>query len=121
MTRNLFVSFDLHDSCRQAPLILGAIEELGQASRLFSATWYVRSNLTAAEAARRVWDVMDRADSLLVIDASSNEVAMFNLNDRCVRFMSRGWHLAIDEAQPLIAAPLPDAAPLAREIRSVAG
>jgi hypothetical protein len=121
MTRNLFVSFILRDDCRQAPLILGAIEELGQATRLFSATWYVRSNLTAAEAARRVWDVMDRADSLVVIDASSDEVALFNVDDWSVRFMSRNWHAQIIEVAAPGVGPLPEAAPHAREIRSAAG
>ena len=120
MTRNLFVSFSLRDDCRQAPLILGAIEELGHATRLFSAMWYVRSNLTAAEAARRVWDVMDRADSLIIVDTSSDEVAMFNVDDRCVRFMSRCWHLPVMEKQMLEMGPLPETAPHAREIRSAA-
>lgn len=121
MTRNLFVTFDLHDACRQAPLILGAIEELGQATRLFSSTWYVRSNLTAAEAARRVWDVMDRSDALLVLDTSTDEVAMFNLNDRGVRFMSRCWHLPLDETPAANVPTLPETAAVAREIRSAAG
>ena len=30
MANNLFVSFDVHDAAREAPLILSAIEELGQ-------------------------------------------------------------------------------------------
>jgi hypothetical protein len=121
MSRNLFVTFDLRDSLRQAPLILSAIEELGQATRLFSSTWYVRSNLAAAEAARRVWDVMDRADSLVVIDTSSDEVAMFNLNDRCERFMSHCWHQSLDVQPSNDKAAVPEAAPHAREIRSAVG
>jgi hypothetical protein len=117
----LFVSFILRDDCRQAPLILGAIEELGQATRVFSATWYVRSSLAAAEAARRVWDVMDHADSLIVVDASSDEVAMFNVDDHCVRFMSRCWHLPVLEARMMHEiGPLPAGAPHASEIRSAA-
>ena len=121
MSRNLFVTFDLHDSLRQAPLILSAIEELGQATRLFSSTWYVRSDLAAAEAARRVWDVMDRADSLVVIDTSTDEVAMFNLSDRCVKFMAHCWHQSLDVKPSNDGAPVPEAAPHAREIRSAAG
>jgi hypothetical protein len=92
MSNNLFVAFDVHDTSREASLILSAIEELGQAVRIFSNVWYVRSNLPAAEAARRVWDIMQPADSLLVIDASGEEAATFNLDDGQQRMLAR-WHL----------------------------
>ena len=92
MSNNLFVAFDVHDASREASLILSAIEELGQAVRVFSNVWYVRANLSATEAARRVWDVMQPADALLVIDASGEEAATFNL-DRCQQRMLERWHL----------------------------
>ena len=92
MSNNLFVSFDVHDTSREAPLILSAIEELGHAVRVFSNVWYVRSDLTAPEAARRVWDIMQPADQLLVIDASGGEAATFNLSDRCLERMHARWH-----------------------------
>jgi hypothetical protein len=94
MSNNLFVTFDVHDASREASLILSAIEELGQAVRVFSNVWYVRSNLPAAEAARRVWDVMQPVDSLLVIDASGEEAATFNLDDCQQRMLDR-WHLVL--------------------------
>lgn len=99
MSNNLFVTFDVHDTSREASLILSAIEELGQAVRIFSNVWYVRSNLSAAEAARRVWDVMQTEDALLVIDASGEEAATFNLDD-CQQTMLDRWHLAMRPTEP---------------------
>jgi hypothetical protein len=92
MSRNLFVSFYVHDSARQVSLILGAIEELGEAVRVYRYLWYVRSELTAAEAARRVWDLMDPEDSLIVIDATATEVGAYNVNEKSLGWIERLWH-----------------------------
>jgi hypothetical protein len=92
MSRNLFVSFYVHDASRGAPLILGAIEELGEAVRVYGYLWYVRSELTAAEAARRVWDLMDPSDSLVVIDATASEVGAYNVNEKSLGWIERLWH-----------------------------
>jgi hypothetical protein len=101
MANNLFVSFDLHDPYRQGSLVLSAIEELGQAVRIYYSTWYVRSNLTATEAATRVWDVMDSTDHLLVVNSSHDDAAMFNLDERASHFMAARWHLGT----PLLPCP----------------
>jgi hypothetical protein len=93
MVNNLFVSFELHDSCRGGSLVLSAIEELGQAVRISYSCWYVRSTLSACEAATRVCDVMNDSDQLLIVDASRNEAAMFNLDARASRFIAERWHL----------------------------
>jgi hypothetical protein len=100
MTNNLFVSFDVQDAAREAPLILGAIEELGQAIRVFSNVWYVRTTLTAAEAARRVWDIMQPQDQLMVIDVAKDEVATFNLSETSLGGMQKRWHLDLEVPEP---------------------
>jgi hypothetical protein len=100
MANNLFVSFDLRDVSREASIVLAAIEELGQAVRIFGNVWYVRSALSAAEAARRVWDIMQPADQLLVIDASQEEAASFNLNETCLHAMTKRWHLELGSPEP---------------------
>jgi len=96
MANNLFVSFDVHDAAREAPLILSAIEELGEAVRIFGNVWYVRSDLEAEEAARRVWDIMQPADHLLVIDASGDRAATFNIAESSLRSMLARWHLELE-------------------------
>ena len=74
--------------------MLNAIEELGnQAVRISFSNWYVRTTLSAGDAATRVWDVMQAADLLLVVNASSNEAAMFNVDTRASHFVAERWHL----------------------------
>ena len=92
MTRNLFVSFYTQDLSRGTSLILGGIEELGEAVRVYRYLWYVRSELTAAEAARRVWDLMDTADSLIVIDATGSEVGAYNVDEKSLGWIEKLWH-----------------------------
>jgi hypothetical protein len=104
MANNLFVSFDVHDAAREAPLILSAIEELGCAVRIFSNVWYVRSELEAEEAARRVWDIMQPEDRLLVIDASADRAATFNVAEPCLRSMLTHWHQELANARTECAA-----------------
>jgi hypothetical protein len=91
MTHNLVVSFEIRDWVRQGPLIVGAIEELGAAVRIFGTTWYVHSDLGAEEAAQRVSDIMNAADGLAILDVSENAIATFNVDDRSVRFMCQHW------------------------------
>jgi hypothetical protein len=97
MSYNLFVAFDARDPVREPSLMLAAIEELGQAVRLFSTFWYVRSPLTATEAARRLRDVMQPEDALMVINASLSEAASFNVTDTAIEWMQKRWHLRLDE------------------------
>jgi len=100
MSYNLFVAFDARDPVREASLVLAAIEELGQAVRLFSTFWYVRSRFTAAEAARRLWDIMEPEDALVVVNASTEEAAAFNVDDTSIEWMQKRWHLRLDERRP---------------------
>jgi len=94
---NLFVAFDTRDPMREASLLLAAIEDLGQAVRLFSTFWYVRSRLTAVEAARQLWDIMQPEDTLIVVNASAGEAAAFNVDDTSIEWMQKRWHLRLDE------------------------
>ncbi|HEU4623829.1 MAG TPA: hypothetical protein VFS52_03645 [Steroidobacteraceae bacterium] len=96
MSNNLFVAFDARDPVREPSLVLAAIEELGQAVRLFSTFWYVRSRFTAAEAARRLWDIMQPEDALVVVDASSEEVAALNVDDASIEWMQKRWRLGLE-------------------------
>ena len=97
MSYNLFVAFDTRDPVREASLLLAAIEDLGQAVRLFSTFWYVRSRLTAVEAARQLWDIMQPEDTLIVVNASAGEAAAFNVDDTSIEWMQKRWHLRLDE------------------------
>jgi uncharacterized protein YecE (DUF72 family) len=102
MSNNLFVSFQLADSQRSSALTLAAIEELGHSLPVFRSLWYVRSNLSAAEAAARLRDIVDEHDRLVVIDASNNEIALLNVEGRDCAILDVQWHreMAIPSSQP---------------------
>jgi hypothetical protein len=93
MNHNLVVTFEIRDQVREGALVTAAIEELGRATRLFSTTWYVRSELTAQNAASLVWNVMNPVDGLLVLDLSSDHAAMFNIDNRASEFMTKNWRV----------------------------
>jgi hypothetical protein len=97
MSYNLFVAFETRDPVREPSLVLAAIEEIGQAVRLFSTFWYVRSRLTAAEAARQLEEIMEPNDTLLVVNASLGEAAAFNVDDTSIEWMQKRWHLRLDD------------------------
>jgi hypothetical protein len=93
VANNLFVSFELHDFERQGALVLGAIEELGRTVQISGSICYVRSDLSAGEAATRVQGVLGDRDRLLIVNTSDNEAAMLNLDERASRFIAEHWHL----------------------------
>jgi hypothetical protein len=97
MSYNLFVAFEARDPVREASLVLAAIEELGQAVRLFSTFWYVRSRLSSADAARQLWQIMQPDDTLIVVNASAEDAAAFNVDDTAMEWMQKRWHLRLDE------------------------
>jgi hypothetical protein len=103
MANNLFITFDVRHGYRQGSLILGGIEELGEAVRISYSTWYVRSVLSATEAATRLRDVMDDSDLLVVVNCSNNEIAMLDVGERASRFIEKRWYR--DTLKPLASVP----------------
>jgi hypothetical protein len=112
MSNNLFVSFQLSDSQRSSALTLAAVEELGSSVPVFRTLWYVRSNLSAAEAAARLRAVLDDRDRLVVIDTSRNEIAMLNIDERACAVLDVQWHreIAISASRAEAAARLRNSA-----------
>lgn len=103
MSNNLFVSFQLADSQRSSALTLAAVEDLGPSVPVFRTLWYVRSNLSAAEAAARLRVVLDERDRLVVIDASRNEIAMLNVEERACAILDVQWHREVAMAASRVA------------------
>jgi hypothetical protein len=92
MGNNLFIALDVGHGYRQGSLVLAGIEELGEAVRISYATWYVRSALSATEAATRLRDVMGDSDLLVVVNCSCNEVAMLDVGERASSFIEKRWY-----------------------------
>ena len=54
--------------------------------------WYVKSGLSASDAGKKVWSIMDSNDSLIVIDATNNDASWYNLGQEVSDFIKKHWH-----------------------------
>lgn len=79
MSRKLLISFELHSPSRNYLIVEKAIAALGEGVRVHTYFWYLVSSMTAAEAAARLWEVMDERDSVLVIDAPEQQVGWHHI------------------------------------------
>jgi len=92
MSNNLFVSYDLHSPGQDYEKVADAIKNLGDWAKVQYSLWYVKSQLTASDASGKVWSVMDKNDSLIVIDATNNNASWFNLSQEVSDFIKNHWH-----------------------------
>ncbi|RXH41172.1 hypothetical protein [Bradyrhizobium zhanjiangense] len=91
MANNLFVSYDLYEPGKDYGAVGSAIKELGSWAKVQKSLWYVRSSFTAEQAAEHVRRSMDRNDSLIVVDAASNDAYWFNLSPEVAQFLQERW------------------------------
>jgi hypothetical protein len=76
---NLIVCYRLAEGEAEAR-IGQAIQELGDAVQVMPSVWYVASSYAPGEAAEHIRSVMSLSSALLVINASTDELAWFNLD-----------------------------------------
>ena len=91
MANNLFISYDLHTPGQDYEKITEAIKALGSWVKVQYSLYYVNSNLTASEASKKVWAVMDSNDSLIVIDATNNNASWYNIGQKVSDFIQKHW------------------------------
>jgi len=91
MTNNLFISYDLYTPGQNYEKVIAAIQALGNWAKVHKSFWFVKSSLSASDAATRVWAVMDSNDSLIVIDATNNLAAWHNLDSKVSQFIKDNW------------------------------
>lgn len=92
MANNLFVSYDLHSPGQDYDKVADAIKSLGAWAKVQYSLWYVKSQLSASDASEKVWAVMDRNDSLIVIDATNNNASWYNLSQEVSYFIKEHWY-----------------------------
>ena len=92
MADNLFISYVLHDRQRHDEAVVDCIHTLGDWAQVDHCLWYVHSYASARFACDCVWTVMSAADTLLVIDATNNEIASENIDPEVAQFMRDHWH-----------------------------
>ena len=95
MANNLFITYDLKENGatkRDYTPVFTAIAALGQSKHLELSQFYVKSTLSASDAAAKVWAVMKQGDKLLVVDSTTNNAAWYGLTEATGQFMKDRWH-----------------------------
>ncbi|MBA0231985.1 hypothetical protein [Stenotrophomonas maltophilia] len=92
MANNLTVSYDLYSPGQDYSKITDAIKSLGSWAKVHKSVWYVNSSYTASQAVDMVWAAMDRNDSLFIVDATNNNAAWQNLNEKVSDHVKDQWH-----------------------------
>jgi len=85
----LLISFELHSPNKNYLAVEKAIASLGNGVRVHTYFWYVESPMSAAEAADKLWQVMDERDSVLVIDAPEHDVGLKHVPHDVSKFIKR--------------------------------
>lgn len=91
MANNLFVTYDLIKT-KDYPAVHEAIKALGNWAKVTESNWYVNSNFSAEEAAKKVRAAMDNDDKLIVVDASKNQFYGYNIDAKVLKFMQDHWY-----------------------------
>jgi len=74
MANNLHVSYDLKEPGKNYDRVIAAAKQLGSWAKVHYSFWYVKSDLTAAQARDALVRALDSNDSVYVVDAT-NDVA----------------------------------------------
>ncbi len=91
MANNLFISYDLNTPGQDYSKVIETIKSLGYWAKVHKSVWYVNANLSAEQAAKKLWPGMDKNDSLIVIDASNNDAFWYNLSEQISKHMQEQW------------------------------
>lgn len=91
MTNNLFITYDLNTPGKDYNSVIDVIKSLGNWVKVQSSVWYVNSPFTCEQAAEHVLKAMDTNDSLLIVDASNNDAAWYNIASHAPEHITANW------------------------------
>ena len=92
MANNLFISYDLNSPGQDYSAIITEIKSLGSWTKVHKSFWYVNSNLSAEEAAKKIRGKMDSNDSLIVVNTSTNNGYWYNVTSEASKHMQDNWY-----------------------------
>lgn len=91
MSNNLFISYDLNLPHQDYSAVIEVIKTLGQWASVQKSLWYVKSDFSAENAAKKIREKMDANDSLIVINTNSNDAYWYNISDEVSKHMQDYW------------------------------
>ena len=91
MANNLIVSYDLLNPGQDYSAVIAKIKTLGSWAKIHKSVWYVNSSSTASQAVEAIWPLMDRNDTLFIVDASNKNAAWRNLSEKVANHIRDQW------------------------------
>ena len=96
---NLVISYDLHELGKDYASVTQAVKALSPFwAKIHYSVFYVKANLTAAQARDKLLPAIDKNDSLLVVDATNNSCAWFNLSPESSEYLKTNWNVSSIDA-----------------------
>ena len=89
---NLLISYDLNSPGQNYEVVWEKIKTLGSWAKIQKSFWYVKSTHTASSAVAEVWSVMDKNDSLIVVDATNKNAAWQGLSTEVANHIQTKWN-----------------------------
>ncbi|WP_176079752.1 hypothetical protein [Paraburkholderia tropica] len=96
MANNLFITYDLRASNgeqRDYQSVFDVIHGLGNAKHLELSQFYVKTQLSAEEAAKRIWTKMRAGGRLMFVDSTTNNGYWCGLSAETTAFLQQQWYL----------------------------
>lgn len=92
MSNNLIISYDLNRQGQNYQAVTDAIKSLGSWARVQDSVWYVDSNYGASAAGEKVYANMDSNDSLIVVNATTNDAVWWGLSNEVSNHIKTHWN-----------------------------
>lgn len=92
MANNLIISYDLISPGQNYEKVAEKIKSLGMWAKVHKSVWYVKSTYSASDASSIVWAVMDKNDTLFVVDSTNNQASWYNLSEEVSKFIKEKWN-----------------------------
>lgn len=88
---NLIIFWELVIPDRNQSAILATLRALGPATRIRSSVWHVKSSMSAQDVTTRLRNIVDRGDSVLVIDSTHDNAAWYNIDEKTSDSLQQQW------------------------------
>lgn len=89
--KNLFISYDLMNPGQKYAAVEKAINACGPGIRVHFSLWFIKSDMSAKQAADAIQPSLDSNDKLIVIEADN--AAWLSLNPGASDLMLKHWAL----------------------------
>ncbi|MES3002041.1 MAG: hypothetical protein V4787_15220 [Pseudomonadota bacterium] len=88
---NLIIFYELIIPDRNQSAILATLRALGPCTRIRSSVWHLKASLSAQDLTTKLRNIVDRGDSVLVLDATNDNAAWYNIDQTTSDALQQQW------------------------------